>query len=981
MRYLETLQYKAHLKTVLAFLFFILASVLHAQPQHTLRFYTVREGLSQNSVTALFRDSKGFLWVGSQDGLNRFDGVEFTRFRHDSDDETTISDQYITFIFEDIYGLLWIGTRNGLNTFDWSTQKFKRIYPDPTMKNKVQYAVSLIQSFSNGDLLLSISGTAFRYRHGDQSFQRLKDDLVFPSSFALAGDELWQVIDENHVCRPAIENSHVHRGLGGNLQLAVDANKNIWAAFPNGPDGTRIKIFSTKEKKWLTERIDLPVVVNQISFDVKGTAWVASGKGIYQLLPDMQLLSWPARGISTGTEVLCLLQDRDGFFWVGLGNNGLGLFNPETEAFQLWETGLPNDPIFCAVENPDGIFLVGAQSGLYRFTRDGKRLSKWLDKKCRSVAIGGKEEIWVGTDGAGLFRLNSVGNITGHWTNTNSALPGKQIFSVLPSKSDGLVYVCTDGGLMLMNKGGKTLVYHDTLLSKTGPHLSGNYVLNAFQDSKKNIWISTNTGIDVLKGASISSSFHTDSDTSNHIKKTIVTGVKEDGRGNFWITTLSNGVYHKTGAKFTQYKGASAIAYGSAMDSAGRVWVTTSDGMMLIDPASEKVVSITADNGLPASDFSIGSISSGPSGLVFAGSPQGLVVINPKFFEPRESEPSVHLTSASLNYEPVPISSSYLVGQDTRIISFGFSAPVFINAEKLLFQYRLIGFQNDWITLPDQERRITFTNLPFSQFRLELRAAHSADRLPISAVLRVDITRQPPWWLNRFVQVPILILGFMALGLIIRNLSRRKLKEKIRKSDLEKRLSEERERLSRDLHDRLGAYAAAIKNNIHHLEKSEGGTDRLTLLKENAEQMVNALRETIWALQHQEVSLISLSDRLKSHINRIAVNFPETRIQVLENLKTEHFLSPTQGIHLLSILQEAITNALRHSGATSIIVEFNDQPEFRMVVRDNGQGFSSSSVAGGYGLENMKQRAQEAGFMLEISSQPTGTHVAVRRKN
>ncbi|MBM3176793.1 MAG: hypothetical protein FJZ78_02195 [Bacteroidetes bacterium] len=839
MHYLATLQFKAHLKLVLAIIFCAIAGALSAQ-QHALRYYTVKEGLSQNSVTALFRDSRGFLWVGTQDGLNRFDGSEFTRFRHDGNDESSISDQYITSIYEDVRGLLWIGTRNGVNTFDWSTQKFRRIYPDSSMRNKVQYAVNQISSFSNGDLMVSISGSAFRYRHADQSFQKLKDEISYSYSFVEAGDELWQIVDENHVCRPVVE-KHNHQGLGGRLNLSVDPNQNIWSAFPDGPDGTLIKIFSTKEKKWLPEQIQLPMVVNQIVFDPKGTAWLASGKGIHQVLSNKKVLLWQAGGISPGTEVLCLLHDKDGFMWVGLGNNGLGLFNPETEAFRLFQTGLPNDPVFCAVEGLDKTLLVGAQSGLYRFTMEGNRISKWLDEKCRSIAIGIQNEIWVGTEGAGLFRLNSNGKITGHWTNGNSLLPGNQIFSVLPTKDGDLVYVCTDGGLLAFDTRENSTVFHDPLMTKTGPYLSGNYVLHAFQDSKENIWISTNSGIDVMKGTSIVSSFHTDSDTSQHIKRTIVTGVKEDGSGDLWITTLSNGIYRKRGSKFSQYRGPSAIAYGAALDSSGRVWVTTTDGIMLVDPISEKVFSVTTDNGLPASDFFIGSISSGPSGLLFAGSPQGLVVIDPNLFKPMEQKLSVHLTSASLNYEPVPISESYVVGQGTRVVSFGFSAPTFFNAEKLIFQYRLTGFQNDWVTLPDQERRITFTNLPYSQFVLELRAAQSTDLFPASAILKVDLTRQPPWWLNRSVQVPALMMGLVVLGLIIRNLSRRKLKERIRKSELEKRLSEERERLSRDLHDRLGSYAAAIKNSIHHLERKDGGEDRLSLLKENAEQMVNAL--------------------------------------------------------------------------------------------------------------------------------------------
>ncbi|MFM8347821.1 MAG: two-component regulator propeller domain-containing protein, partial [Bacteroidota bacterium] len=192
--------------TVLMFL--LLGPGLMAQSR--IRLFTVRDGLSQNSVTAIFRDRDGFLWVGTQDGLNRFDGYGFRQYRHDPANPESISDQYITAIGQDRQGNLWVGTRNGLNLFNPATGNFSRLYPDPSQKNVIQNPVYRVLALNDGDILVAISGRMFRRSRLNGSFSSLQVNYEHTANITAAEDAVWQVWSPTHVCRLLPVRDHNH---------------------------------------------------------------------------------------------------------------------------------------------------------------------------------------------------------------------------------------------------------------------------------------------------------------------------------------------------------------------------------------------------------------------------------------------------------------------------------------------------------------------------------------------------------------------------------------------------------------------------------------------------------------------------------------------------------------------------------------------------------------------------------------------------
>jgi len=244
----------------------------------------------------------------------------------------------------------------------------------------------------------------------------------------------------------------------------------------------------------------------------------------------------------------------------------------------------------------------------------------------------------------------------------------------------------------------------------------------------------------------------------------------------------------------------------------------------------------------------------------------------------------------------------------------------------------------------------------------------------------VTINRQPPLWRNPFMIILEIILFVSGLAWLIKFILKKRLDKKIKEVEMMESIYKERERISRDLHDHLGAYAAAIKSNIVQAEK-ETSENKIPLrqLKENAEGMVSSLRETIWALQHEHISITAIGDRFKNNVNRLSTNYPDISIDITENITYDLVLSPSESIQLVRIMQEALTNALKHSYSSKIHIHIESTDHLVITLADNGKGFDQKSDIHGYGIRNMKERAKEAGFELSIESSSLGTTLSIKK--
>ncbi len=249
---------------------------------------------------------------------------------------------------------------------------------------------------------------------------------------------------------------------------------------------------------------------------------------------------------------------------------------------------------------------------------------------------------------------------------------------------------------------------------------------------------------------------------------------------------------------------------------------------------------------------------------------------------------------------------------------------------------------------------------------------------------------QKTYWM--YGAIVLLLFGVLLWYINYKN-NKRKQEQKMELVLMEeKRISEkailvaqelERKRIAADLHDNLGAYAAAISSNVDNMAAAKDGNDNMIYeeLRNNSQSIVSQLNDTIWVLTKERLALTSISDRLKVFIQRINKSYPNVQIDVKENIETDRMLAPMQALHLFKILQEAIINALKHSDCTKIVITVESNLDWTITIEDNGNGIQENAVSktGGNGLYNMKNRSRDAGWNIDWeSNKAAGTRVVIK---
>ncbi|MFN3793279.1 MAG: two-component regulator propeller domain-containing protein [Chitinophagaceae bacterium] len=971
----------------LSCLLIYLILVQWASAQDPLRVLSTRNGLSQNAVTCIYQDKKGFLWVGTQDGLNRYDGYQFKHYKHNPEDSSSISDQFITAIAEDGKGELWIGTRHGLNRFNSNTEKFTHFFPDTSLKKAFQYAFTSLIKLDNGNLVMTSQNDLLCWDIESQSLYPIMRPKDLPTNFTVHRNKLIYGHQKGIAQLPIqpAKNSNILYQKNADLTSMYSDGRRIWMIVNTIADGYQVKLADGEQTNRTINSIQLNRRINHVGFDLQKNAWIATTKGLIVADSNGVLLkNQPA--IPVNDEVLYTYASKEGIIWIGFANKGLGQYNTSSGLFEVIKPN-GNDPVLCAHTDQEGNTWIGSSSGLYVQQKTSKLLKKISAESYSAITSDRDGFIWLGSKEWGLTKMSPQGKIIQKFTQQNSPLSANTIFQLHYNKYQNKLYISTIAGLNILqlNKLKWTLLLGKSTLTPDGL-LTGNYFLQCFTDSKKITWVSNNGGLNGLDSSlNILYSFPSNTDQESFIKRTIVTGTCEDKQGNIWIATLSSGIYKFSNGKHRQYSIQngllSNVVYGVMSDTMDNIWIATSAGLHLLNSKTGHIRQFNEDNDLSARDFVLGSMQKEPNGNMLIASPEGLIRIKPNAYKEQKAIYQPYLTSASINYSPAGIYDRYTLSEQDKSISFEFAAPAFLHAAQIIYQYRFSGVSDQWITVTADQRQISFTNLPYQVSVLELRCASDPAQLNSAPVTRISIERIPPFWRR-----PVFILLCIALTIIgivyfVRFITKQKLAQELKKAELKQTILKERERISRDLHDHLGAYAAAIKNNVVQLQKQHGDEPSLLQLKENADEMVQSLRETIWALQHEQISITSLSDRFKQLINKIAPNYPDKQIALSEKIETARLLSPNEGIQLLRIMQEALTNALRHAAATKINIVIESDSKLTVTVTDNGQGFDLHTQTSGYGLHNMRERAAEAGFQLLIKSTPKqgGTSIQISR--
>ena len=423
--------------------------------------------------------------------------------------------------------------------------------------------------------------------------------------------------------------------------------------------------------------------------------------------------------------------------------------------------------------------------------------------------------------------------------------------------------------------------------------------------------------------------------------------------------------------------------YSAIIDKNNQIWCAHDKGISKIDNKGI-ITNFSKSDGLQDDEFNYAAIAETADGELFFGGIKGLNAFYPTQLNLDKEIPSLLITKVSSNENSQPNDTAFwniqnleFQHKDNRIkIQFSAIGSKLGNAYN--YQYRVIGLDKEWKNLL-HVREINLALSP-GTYQIEIAAGKLFDKnLKAQKILEI-IVRSPiylRWW---FLLLATLSF-FATTWYIIKLISQRRYRKKMQSLAMLEQLEKERQRISRDLHDNMGAYTSALMANVDKLKTIQGEHTELNKIQSNAEQILNSLRETIWVLNNKETTVSDFSDGFKTYCFNVLKNFEEISFESDEEIENNCVLSASSAIHLNKLLQEIVQNIIKHSQSRLIYYQIICNQHLIISIRDNGIGFDPNKKYTGNGLENMEWRAAEAGASLKIESdKKSGTKITIQKQ-
>ncbi len=681
-------------------------------PRRPLLFerFSVQQGLSESIVKCLLVDRQGFLWLGTEDGLNRFDGYEFKVFRHATDDPTSLSFSEVNCVLEDRSGALWVATFSGLNRLDPATERCRRFVHRPedpgTLANDVVRALCEDRS---GALWIGTQGGGLdRLAGGSQRFEHHRHDPRDPQS--LGHDDVRALFEDDEGrlwvgtagggldCREPGSDAFRHyrhdpadlTSLSHDMVTAIhqDRQGRLWIGTQVGLsrfDGWRPKRGGGERAGRFMRYPAGPVglahsTVMAICDDDEGRLWIGTdGGGLDALDPERGTVEHhrhdPREPRSLATDrVFCCCHDRAGQLWVGTYGGGVHKGDPRQDRFLHYRCH-PEDPnslshsiVWSVCEDRDLLLWAGTDGGLDRIDRHRGEVTHYLadpdDPQAlahpgvRVVYEGRSGTLWVGTNG-GLHRLErETGRFERfqHDADDPASLSHDEIRGLYEDAS-GLLWIATQGGGLNRfdpQAGTFTAFRHDP----GDPRSLGNdFVRCIYEDRAGRLWIGTQGGgLDALEretGHAVH--FRHDGLDPESLSSDHVFAIWEDPAGILWLGTYAGGLdrFDPRTGRVRRYSVADGLPanliYALVGDEEGNLWITSNRGLTRFDPRSESFRTWDERDGVQSDEFNGGSYHRSPGGELFFGGINGFNAFYPTDLRDSTFEPAVALTGFQLS--------------------------------------------------------------------------------------------------------------------------------------------------------------------------------------------------------------------------------------------------------------------------------------------------------------------------------------------
>jgi signal transduction histidine kinase/ligand-binding sensor domain-containing protein/DNA-binding response OmpR family regulator len=791
-------------------------------------FQSLQQGLSNQTIQCILKDSKGFMWFGTNDGLNKFDGANMVIYENSPDDTSSISHNSINSIVEDKDHNLWVGTSDGLNLFNRDLDNFVRI----RFPGIERMYISSLSTDNNGNIWIGTFGIGIiRYNYKN-----------FSSHYFLHNDNDINSISSNFV-----------------TGIVSDKRQNIWIGTWKGLDFLNHDHTVFKHFKHAVDKTSLSNnLISTVRLDAEGNLWIGtSGGGLNKLWKDRGAIVFQhfqhsdAPHSLSNNNILSICEDNIGNFWIGTDNGGLNYLNTKTGSFTSYHpeddnhgsissNGIPslyldNDNILWIGTYNQGLNFIDEKFEKFeRFQKNSLSKNSIQDNDVTGFAEDNDGNIWIATDGGGISRFDTKSGIItqiakhdphGHPINNN-------VQSIVYDKNNNIWLATWNGGIDRLNKSGYIVkkykvegslkagdnrimaLYEDkqqniwagtagsglflynpqedkfiqiTDHSRSSGNTDIAYVTSIFEDHNNIIWVGTLNGLLSLKKSGdnefLFSWFFADR-SANSISSRRITVIFEDRKKNLWFGTEDKGLnlFNKDNSfiNFSKQDGLPSNSIkGILEDKKGHLWISTNKGLSEFDPDSKKFKNYTKEDGLNSDEFYRNSCFKSGYGELFFGGNNGFNAFYPDSIKSNALIPPVYLTDFKIFNKSVPIGTKGSplrkhISQSKKIVlsykqnsfSIEFVALNYTRSSQNQYAYMLEGLEKEWNRV-EHKRFATYTYVSPGTYLFKVIGSNN-DGIwnPIPATLQITIL--PPFWRTIWAYMIYVLVLFTLLFTFIR---------------------------------------------------------------------------------------------------------------------------------------------------------------------------------------------------------------------
>lgn len=964
----------------------------------------IDDGLSQGAVFAVAQDPTGFLWLGTYDGLNRYDGRRFDVFRRDARAPASLSSSEVQAL---LYrpDALWVGTAAGLDRVDPATGRVRRV-PLPGTDGPT-WVTSLAED-AQGTVWVGTDGAGlFRVTPGGV----VRADVQLPSLrvWSIGPDGsggLWVGTNEGLSHLPARRSSDTpprsRTSLPGAFVISLlpdPEGGHLWA-------GTLGGLFRVDPATGASRRVALGGAAEPRVYALlrhEGDLWVGTSDGLFLVDPGtLRARPFPAAPPAPyglrGQRVRSLFVDARGSVWIGTGYDGAYRYDGAAGPFAVYRArpsdpaSLPADEVWAVHGDPDGSVWVGTARGLARLDPASGRFQRVPigDPAAAVTAVSTARDgsVWVGTDRAAVVRLAPGSRRPSRMAVPPPASGGAPArVSALYASPDGTLWIGTSDGLCRTRSSGGAPV---VCLYENGV---GRVVLSVEPSPDGALWIGTYDGLVRFDPASERVTTYRPDPADRASLPLGRVGPVLVQKGDVWAGTLGGGLARLDPS--TGHVGVVGVADGlpnpviqSALaDAQGHLWVGTSRGLARLTPSADPerpashVRAFTGEDGLPGLAFNWGAAGRGADGSLYFGGPSGLIRVRPDRVRPSSFSPGVAVRRVRVDDRPSGSTARATLAPGARALDVDLAALDFVGSDRVRYAHRLDGFEDRWRVSPNPT--VSYTALPPGQYLLRVRVTNG-DGVWGRREARLAVVVEPPWWQTTWAQALAAVLMVVAAGfgfLLTVRVRERRLRERF------DAVLGERTRIAREIHDTLlqGFTSVTLQTQVaaDQVERdAPAARVALDAVLRQADRVLVDARQSIWDKRPPALDGRSLPDAVRDGVH--AATASATLDVSVDVEGTPARLSDDAEADILRVATEAAANVARHADATRLDVRLvYGEHDLHLIVADDGQGFdvnaTRSARAGHWGLLGMHERAARLGGDLHIESSPrAGTRVSLR---